>query len=134
VGDFNGDGIPDLAVAPALDEGTSEVLLGNVDGTFTNADGILENDNNTDTSSAIASADFNGDGKLDLPAPTMRRHATLILSGNGDGTFTQSCMTPLPFAGSQSMAVGDFNGDGQPDATVTNSGANGVNVFLNEGD
>jgi FG-GAP-like repeat/FG-GAP repeat len=42
-------------------------------------------------------------------------------------------MTPLPFAGSQSMAVGDFNGDGQPDAAVTNSGANGVNVFLNEG-
>ena len=30
--------------------------------------------------------------------------------------------------------MGDFNGDGIPDATVTNSGANGVNVFLNEGD
>jgi hypothetical protein len=29
------------------------------------------------------------------------------------------------------MAVGDFNGDGQPDVAVTNSGANGVNIFLN---
>jgi hypothetical protein len=39
----------------------------------------------------------------------------------------------LAFAGSQSMAVGDFNGDGQPDVAVINSGANGVNVFLNKG-
>ena len=66
MGDFNGDGIPDLAVAPAYDEGSSEVLLGNGDGTFTNAGGILENDNNTVTSNAIAAADFNGDGNLDL--------------------------------------------------------------------
>jgi hypothetical protein len=30
------------------------------------------------------------------------------------------------------MAVGDFHGDGQPDVAVINSGANGVNVFLNK--
>jgi trimeric autotransporter adhesin len=138
VGDFNGHGIPDLAVAPALDEGTTEVLLGNGDGTFTNAGGILENDNNTVTSNAIAAADFNGDGKLDLVETCASGNEQpcnllLILSGNGDGTFTQSCMTPLAFAGSQSMAMGDFNGDGQPDVAVINSGANGVNVFLNVG-
>src|SRR5271155_3124377 len=136
VGDFNGDGIPDLALAPAFDEGNSEVLLGNGDGTFTNAGGILENDNNTVTSNAIAAADFNGDGKLDLVEACSGdegpcNNLLLILSGNGDGTFTQFSETPLPFAGSQSMAVGDFNGDGQPDVAVTNSGANGVNVFLN---
>ena len=45
--------------------------------------------------------------------------------------FMQSSFAPLAFFGSQSMAVGDFNGDGQPDVAVTNSGANGVNVFLN---
>jgi hypothetical protein len=39
----------------------------------------------------------------------------------------------LPFAGSQSMAVGDFSGDGQPDVAVINSGANGVSVFLDKG-
>ena len=137
VGDFNGDGIPDLAVAPAFDEGNSEVLLGNGDGTFTNAGGSFGNGNDTVTSNSIAAADFNGDGKLDLVetcAAAMRRpcnNLLLILSGNGDGTFTQFSETPLPFAGSQSMAVGDFNGDGQPDVAVTNSGANGVNVFLN---
>ena len=138
VGDFNGDGIPDLAVAPVADEGTTEVLLGNGDGTFTNAGRILENDNNTVTSNAIAAADFNRDGNLDLvetcaSVDEQPCNLLLIQSGNGDGTFTQSCETPLPFAGSQSMVVGDFNGDGQPDVAVTNSGANGVNVFLNGG-
>src|SRR5580698_324613 len=138
VGDFNGDGIPDLAVAPAFDEGTSAVFLGNGDGTFTNADGSLGNGNNTAASTAIAAADFNGDGNLDLVEACASdevpcNNLLLILSGNGDGTFRQSCMTPLPFFGSQSMAVGDFNGDGQPDAAVINSGANGVNVLLNGG-
>jgi VCBS repeat protein/FG-GAP repeat protein len=138
VGDFNGDGIPDLAVAPAFDEGHSEVLLGNGDGTFTNANGSFGNTSDTVTSNTIAVGDFNGDGKLDLVETCASDNEQpcnllLILSGNGDGTFTQSCETFLPFAGSQSMAVGDFNGDGQPDVAVVNSGANGVNVILNKG-
>jgi len=138
VGDFNGDGIPDLAVAPALDEGNSEVLLGKGDGTFTIANGSFGIGNGTSTSNSIAAADFNGDGKLDLVetcASLDDRPCNLLLiqSGNGDGTFMQSpaVFIALTFSGSQSMAVGDFNGDGQPDLAVTNSGANGVNVFLN---
>src|SRR5580704_8487006 len=137
VEDFNGDGIPDLAVAPVLDEGNSEVLLGNGDGTFTIAGGSFAIGNGTVTSNSIAAADFNGDGKLDLVETcsgdeTPCNNLLLIQSGNGDGTFTQYCETPLQFAGSQSIAVGDFNGDGQPDVAVINSGANGVNVFLNK--
>ena len=135
VGDFNGDGIPDLAVAPVLDEGNSEVLLGNGDGTFTIAGG--SSGIGSDTSNSIAVGDFNGDGKLDLVETCFSGddqpcNLLQIQSGNGDGTFTLFCETPLPFAGSQSMAVGDFNGDGQPDVAVINSGANGVNVFLNK--
>jgi len=138
VGDFNGDGIPDLAVAPVLDEGNSEVLLGKGDGTFTIAYGSFGIGNGTSTSNSIAAADFNGDGKLDLVETCASLddqpcNLLLIQSGNGDGTFMQSpaVLIPLAFSGSQSMAVGDFNGDGQPDLAVTNSGANGVNVFLN---
>jgi hypothetical protein len=138
VGDFNGDGIPDLAVAPVLDEGKSEVLLGNGDGTFTIASGSFGIGSDTDTSNAIAVGDFNGDGKLDLvetcaSGDDQPCNLLLIQSGNGDGTFTLSCETPLSFAGSQSMAVGDFNADGQPDVAVINSVGNGVNVFLNKG-
>ncbi len=137
VGDFNGDGIPDLAVAPVLDEGNSEVLLGKGDGTFTIAGGSFGIGSDTVTSNAIAVGDFNGDGKLDLVETCASGNdqpcnLLLIQFGNGDGTFTSSFF-PLEFLGSQSMAVGDFNGDGKPDVAVTNSGANGVNVFLNDG-
>jgi hypothetical protein len=141
VGDFNGDGIPDLAVAPAFDEGNSEMLLGNGDGTFTIASGSFGYGNGTVTSDSIAAADFNGDGKLDLVEACTSVNEQpcdllLIQFGNGDGTFMQSsgiplAFFPLAFVGSQAMAVGDFNGDGKPDLAVTNSGANGVNVFLN---
>ena len=140
VGDFNGDGIPDLAVAPILDEGNSEVLLGNGDGTFTIANGNFGFGNGTSTSNSIAATDFNGDGKLDLVETCASNddqpcNLLLIQFGNGDGTFMQSpaVLIALSFSGFQSMAVGDFNGDGQPDLAVTNSGANGVNVFLNSG-
>ena len=138
VGDFNGDGIPDLAVAPVLDEGNSELLLGNGDGTFTIAGGSTGFGSDAATSNAIAVGDFNGDGKLDLVEACVSGNdqpcnLLLIQSGNGDGTFTLSCELSLSFEGSQSMAVGDFNADGQPDVAVINSLANGVNVFLNKG-
>ena len=139
VGDFNGDGIPDLAVAPVLDEGSSEVLLGKGDGTFTIAKGSFGIANGTSTSNSIAVGDFNGDGNLDVvetcaSVDDQPCNLLLIQFGNGDGTFVQSSGIPgipLDFSGSQSVAMGDFNGDGQPDLAVTNSGANGVNVFLN---
>ncbi len=63
VGDFNDDGMLDLAIANSGD-GTVTLLLGKGDGTFTQASGspYLAGKGVT----AIAAADFNGDGKLDL--------------------------------------------------------------------
>jgi len=115
VGDFNGDGKPDLT------DGAS-VLLGKGDGTFgapisTGA-----------PPGPVGVADFNGDGKLDLAVSTASGVA--ILLGKGDGTF----QAPVIYAtadGPGAIAVADFNGDGKPDLTVLYSG--GVDVLINRG-
>ena len=64
VGDFNGDGIPDLAVANGpltISYGTVTILLGNGDGTFTAAASPGDR-----RPRIVAVGDFNGDGIPDL--------------------------------------------------------------------
>lgn len=61
MGDFNGDGKLDLAVADLYND-TASILLGHGDGTFGAASTIHSGSNG----SSIATADFDGDGNLDL--------------------------------------------------------------------
>jgi len=82
----------------------------------------------------IASADFNGDGKLDLAAgygwftgidadkPSKRGPILLsggytsVFLGNGDGTF-QPYINTSSVPGGMTVAAGDFNNDGKIDLT-----------------
>ena len=56
-----------------------------------------------------------------------------ILLGNGDGTFTAAA-SPATGMAPNSLAVGDFNGDGVPDLAVANSGSSNVTILLGNGD
>ena len=104
LGDFNGDGITDVAAYTNL---SLSILLGRGDGTFQSPI-VTAIDFGANSMSA---GDFNLDGKLDLALSD--GSIILILLGRGDGTFM---VRSGPFvSGAIGIAVGDFNLDGKPD-------------------
>ena len=130
VGDFNGDGKPDLAVANSSDNNVT-ILLGDGKGGFSQpAASPVGVGNGPDS---VAVGDFNGDGKLDLAVANLFSDNVTILLGDGKGGFSKPAGSPVgagfePF----SVAVGDFNGDGKPDLAVTST-VGGVTILLGDG-
>ena len=113
--DINGDGKIDVITERPQSGGgvLTTVLLGNGDGTFGN--GIVTA--GFQLGRQLAVSDFNEDGKADVALGFIipLRKGTLIMAGNGDGTFQQSSAT-LPLFGTTSVV--DFNGDGKSDLVI----------------
>src|SRR6266568_4591979 len=131
VGDFNGDGKLDLAVVN-FGDWNIYVLLGNGDGTFQAARSVYFASGGG-FPWYVVTADFNGDGKLDLAVSNYGDNSFSVLLGNGDGTFQPP--RTLPIATHPALvAVGDFNGDGKPDLAISSVGDNTVSVLLGNGD
>ena len=82
MGDFNGDGRPDLAVAN-FNSGNVSVLLGNGNGTFQAAQNFTAGS----YSYSVVAGDFNGDGRPDLAVANFWSNRGSVLLGNGNGTF-----------------------------------------------
>ena len=140
-GDFNGDGNLDLAIAQPMVGGGGGcptpylyAYLGTGDGHLNVAPG-----GGVVVGWPLATADFNGDGYLDL-VTTSTDYGCInwypaVNLGNGDGSFG----SPTELAtlqSSSSPAIGDFNRDGNLDVAFpsTNYGNFGVDVFLGMGD
>ena len=83
VGDFNRNGIMDLAVASKALQGIT-VLLGRGDGTFHQP--LLFTTGNSGPDVLLV-GDFNGDGHLDLAGLVLAEDHIAVLHGNGDGNF-----------------------------------------------
>jgi hypothetical protein len=81
---------------------------------------------------SVVTADFNGDGKLDLAVANASDNTVSILLGNGDGTL-QSRKNYSTGSSPLAVAVGDFNGDGALDLAVVNQQSNTVSILLGNG-
>ncbi len=81
---------------------------------------------------AMATADLNADGKLDLIYANLGTTTISVCMGNGNGTFVAAVNYTVGSAPS-SVAAGDLNGDGRLDLAVTNLGSDDISVLLNNG-
>jgi hypothetical protein len=129
VGDFNGDGKPDIAAGAS---GSSYLVeFGNGDGTFTAKSVALT----TTISGCYASGNFNGDGYADLLC--LDSNTATILLGQQNETFISAAGNPFSAGDAYSALIGDFNGDGKTDFAVLGSPSTfdlSVEVSLGNGD
>ncbi|HVR24090.1 MAG TPA: FG-GAP-like repeat-containing protein [Candidatus Polarisedimenticolia bacterium] len=82
---------------------------------------------------AVATGDFNQDGKLDLAVANLNDDTVSVLLGRGDGSF-QSQSVYATGSGPTWIATGDFNGDGKLDLAVANGSDSTVSILLGNGD
>jgi cysteine-rich repeat protein len=115
IGDFNQDNTPDISAT--LSNGTISVFI-NQGGTFgpaLNSSGIV--------SLAVAAADFNQDGALDLALGNASGADLSVFLNTGDGTFGIENVLPVSFAlGVKELQIIDFNFDGKLDIITSNKG------------
>lgn len=136
--DFNRDGVLDFA-GSHHDRYEVVVLLGRGDGTFTNAPGSpfsARAPGKRPHTHALAAADVNRDGKLDLITANSEDGDISVLLGDGKGGFTPVRGSPFPCGPSPyPVALADLNGDSNLDVVVPNTapGPTTITVLLGDG-
>lgn len=129
--DLDGDRNQDLITAN-LDADSISVLKNNGDGTF-----AAKVDYETGRAPwAASSADIDGDGDLDLVTANngaFDSGTVSILKNNGNGTFAPK-MEYSAGKASRSVAISDFDNDGDADLAVGNRFGGTFSIFMNNGD
>ncbi|MBL7992119.1 MAG: VCBS repeat-containing protein, partial [Candidatus Kapabacteria bacterium] len=129
VADFNGDGNQDIAVKRYNTTGV-DMLFGNGDGTFRNAMQV-----SAVNGMYIESGDFNNDGYIDLIVSYAAPGNTVeCLLNDGTGMrFTAGGSFSAGGTDTHTIAVADFDGNGNLDFAVSNFSSNNVVVFRGNG-
>lgn len=125
-GDFNKDGLADVALA-YRDINSVRIYLGNGKGEFSlDAEyvgyGRIE---------VVSIGDFNGDGKADFAALSTDDKAVRIRLGDGSGKFPVALSGVVFGENISTVVIADFNGDGKADLVV--GGELGIYPCLGDG-
>jgi hypothetical protein len=127
IGDLNGDGRNDIAVAFSTQTGAVSVLLNRGSRTFA----APVNYNLCNSSTGVAIGDLDRDGDNDLADVNQCFKAGILLN-NGQGGFAFNGTFGNGSA-SKSITIADFNRDGFKDIAYVNGGLGSITVILNNG-
>ncbi|MFN0110617.1 MAG: putative Ig domain-containing protein [Blastocatellia bacterium] len=127
IGLYNADANLDLAVTNRLSNNVA-VLLGDGSGGFSAAAGSPYTVGAAPM--AVATADLNLDGVLDLAVANEGTANTTILLGNGTGGFGSPTVVTKGLFPTH-VALADFNEDGKPDIATPDGGDDTITILLN---
>ena len=116
IGDFEGNGKPDLA---ALVTNGVAILLGDGSASFHAAPGSPVSGGGSD----LTVSDPNGDGLSDLVTSSADANSVSLRIATGGGAFRAAAYSPFPAGHPLRLAAGDFDGDGRADLAALTGGA-----------
>ncbi len=130
VGDLNGDGKPDIAVATLQGAGGVTVFLnkGDGSGTFPTTVNVDANDPGP---TGVAIGDIDGDGKNDVVIANNNNGLVYVVRNLGGNMFDVPQRWAVG-AFAYDVHIGDL-GNGHPDIVATNGGSGDTTVVLNDG-
>src|SRR5262249_45384280 len=131
VGGFNGDGLQDLAVANY--GGTVSIRPGKGDRSFSHPGGVTRRPQPPSVAGGGLYTHRNPRPPPPHPLTYTTRRSASIRFVTGDGPFSNPPDVAAGVAPA-SVAVGDFNGDGNLDLAAANTTSNTVSIRLGNGD
>jgi len=128
VGDFNGDGRPDVLVGDG--NGAVEEFLGDGKGDMVDSGEIAK----LGSVASMATGHFTHSGDLDLVVSDSGSNSAVIFLGTGKGTFRRTWSFRLPRMGREfHVATADFNKDGIDDLLIGSDEDDDYEVMLGNG-
>ncbi|MFV5703336.1 choice-of-anchor tandem repeat GloVer-containing protein [Flavobacterium sp. XS2P12] len=138
IGDLDGDGKPELAVANYSSATVSVIRNMTNPGSIDASSFAAKVDFSVNANAAsVAIGDLDGDGKLDLSVANTINPGTVSILRN---TTTLGNIGINSFASkvdfntgnnSESITVGDLDGDGKPELVIANSGSSTISILRN---